>query len=244
MLDVLADELRQPVFPAEHVEKVRGLRMTALAERENDTRQMAGLAFRELCFPDHPLGYTLLGTRETNHRINRDALVEFYETYYRPEGMVVVVVGAVAAEEAVRRSRRPSATGPAPCPAARTAADRPTERGLAPAGAHARQEPIDIVLGWPAMRRLDPDYEAARLANTVLGVFGMMGRLGTKSASGRAWPTTPTASFMPTAARSLGLVAGVNPANVERRSRPCWTRSAGCAKSPCRRMSWKTASAT
>ena len=45
VLDVLADELRYPVFPADHVEKVRGLRMTAIAERENDTRQMASLAF-------------------------------------------------------------------------------------------------------------------------------------------------------------------------------------------------------
>ena len=42
VLDVLVDELRNPIFPAEHVEKIRGLRMTAIAERENDTRQMAG----------------------------------------------------------------------------------------------------------------------------------------------------------------------------------------------------------
>ncbi len=36
----------------------------------------------------------------------------------------------------------------------------------------------DIIMGWRAMRRTEPDYEAARLANTILGVFGMMGRLG------------------------------------------------------------------
>ena len=61
VLDVLVDELRNPIFPAEHVEKIRGLRMTAIAERENDTRQMAGRAFRELMFGDHPLGRDLLG---------------------------------------------------------------------------------------------------------------------------------------------------------------------------------------
>jgi len=62
VLDVLSDELRHPVFPADHVEKVRGLRMTAIAERENDTRQMASLAFRELAYGDHPLGRNMLGT--------------------------------------------------------------------------------------------------------------------------------------------------------------------------------------
>ena len=51
VLDVLADELLHPVFPEEQIERVRGLRMTALAERENNTRQMAALNFRELCFP-------------------------------------------------------------------------------------------------------------------------------------------------------------------------------------------------
>jgi zinc protease len=33
-------------------------------------------------------------------------------------------------------------------------------------------------MGWPGLARRDPDYMAAHLANTVLGVFGMMGRLG------------------------------------------------------------------
>ncbi|MGC8782453.1 MAG: M16 family metallopeptidase, partial [Anaerolineae bacterium] len=103
VLDILADELRAAAFPAEHVEKVRGLRLTAIAERENDTRQMAGLALRELMYGEHPLGRNLLGTRETNAAITRDALVEFYETYYRPQGMVIVVVGAIPAEEAVAK---------------------------------------------------------------------------------------------------------------------------------------------
>ena len=77
VLDVLADELRNPVFPAEHVEKVRGLRMTAIAERENDTRQMAGQAFREADVRRHPLGRDMLGDRQSVAAINRDALVAF-----------------------------------------------------------------------------------------------------------------------------------------------------------------------
>ncbi|MCX7669649.1 MAG: insulinase family protein, partial [Anaerolineae bacterium] len=103
VLDILADELRAPAFPVEYVEKVRGLRLTAIAERENDTRQMAGLALRELVYGDHPLGRDPLGTRQSTAAIDRAALVEFYETYYRPQGMVVVIVGAIAAEEAVAK---------------------------------------------------------------------------------------------------------------------------------------------
>lgn len=218
VLDVLADELRQPVFPAEYVERVRGMRMTAIAERENDTRQMAGMAFRELMYGDHPLGRNLLGTRETNAAIRLEDLVAFYDTYYRPQGMVLVIVGAIPAEQGVEKIAAAfgdwggSRSARYPMPAV------PGLNGL-----QRRHVPMpdksqaDIVLGWPAMRRLEPDFDAARLANSVLGVFGMMGRLGTnvRERQGMAYYAFSRLS----ADRDSGLwtaVAGVNPANIDR----------------------------
>jgi zinc protease len=218
ILDVLVDELRNPVFPAEHVEKIRGLRMTAIAERENDTRQMAGRAFRELMFGAHPLGRDLLGDRQTVAAINRDALVRFYETYFRPQDMVVAVVGALPAEEGVAKIAAAfgdwtggRAPRPALAPVARPAATR--ERRVA----MPDKSQADLVLGWPSMRRAAPDFDAARLANTVLGVFGLMGRLGAnvREKQGMAYYAASRLS----ADREPGTwvaYAGVNPANVER----------------------------
>ncbi len=103
VLDVLADELRGPVLPAEHVEKIRGLRMTAIAERKNDTRQMAGRAFRELMFGAHPLGRDMLGDRRSVAAIYGDLLRSSTKTYFRPQGMVVAIVGALPAEEAANK---------------------------------------------------------------------------------------------------------------------------------------------
>jgi zinc protease len=218
ILDVLSDELREPVFPAEWVERLRGMRLTSIAERENDTRQMAGLAFRELMYGTHPLGRDFLGSRHSNAAIGRDELVSFYESYYRPQGMVVAVVGAIAAEEAFRRvadtlgtwsgARSPLAVVP------------PV---LHPEGCRERRVPMpgktqsDIIVGWPAMRRLDPDFDQARVANTVLGVFGMMGRLGetVREAQGMAYYAYSRLS----ANRDPGTwaaIAGVAPENVER----------------------------
>ena len=67
------------------------------------------------------------------------------------------------------------------------------------------------------MRRNAPDFDAARLANTVLGVFGMMGRLGAnvRERQGMAYYAASRLS----ADREPGTwvaYAGVNPANVER----------------------------
>ncbi len=218
VLAILADELRAPAFPAEHIEKVRGLRLTSIAERENDTRQMAGLALRELLYGEHPFGRDLLGTRETNVAITRDALMEFYETYYRPQGMVIVVVGAIPAEEAVMKVAATFGdwTG-----------ERPPRPPLPPIpslnGIRERRVPMpdksqaDIVLGWPAMPRHHPDFDKARLANTVLGVFGMMGRLGANVRERQGMAYYAYSRLSTNKQSGLWLAsAGVNPANVER----------------------------
>lgn len=218
VLDVLADELRHPAFPPEHVEKLRGLRLSAIAERENDTRHMAGRAFRELMYGDHPLGRDLLGTREAVRAVRRDLLAEFYQRFFQPEGMVVVVVGAVSAEVAVQKiaavfgdwvGRRPARP---PLPTA-LQLNELRQRHVS----MADKSQSDIVLGWPAMRRAAPDFDAARLANTVLGVFGMMGRLGAnvRERQGMAYYAYSRLS----ADREPGTwaaIAGVNPANVNR----------------------------
>jgi zinc protease len=218
ILDVLSDELRAPVFPADWVDRLRGMRLTSIAERENDTRQMAGMAFRELMYGNHPLGRDLLGSRQSNAAIGRDELISFYESYYRPQGMVIGIVGAIAAEEAFRKVA--DALGA-------WSGDRPplpvVPSVFHPEGCRERRVPMpgksqtDIIVGWPAMRRLDPDFDGARMANTILGVFGMMGRLGenVREAQGMAYYAYSRLS----ADRDLGTwaaIAGVAPENVER----------------------------
>jgi zinc protease len=218
VMEILADELRNPAFPAEYIQRVRGARLTAIAERENDTRQMAGLAFRELLYGANPLGRDLLGTRESNMAIDRTMLATFYDTYYSPEEMTVVVVGALPAEEALTRVARAFADWPKsrPARAAIPSVPRPATRAEQRVSMPGKSQ-SDIVLGWPSMRRLSPDYDAARLANTVLGVFGMMGRLGTtvREEQGMAYYAYSRlgADREP---GSWAATAGVNPANVER----------------------------
>jgi zinc protease len=75
----------------------------------------------------------------------------------------------------------------------------------------------DIVLGWPGLARRDPDFMKARLTNTLLGVFGMMGRLGDtiRDEEGLAYYVYSQLEAGLTAGPWV-TIAGVNPANVER----------------------------
>jgi len=67
----------------------------------------------------------------------------------------------------------------------------------------------DVVLGWPGVARSDPAYMKVHLANTILGTFGMMGRLGdsVRDTQGLAYYVY---------SRSEAGLGVVNPANVER----------------------------
>lgn len=180
LLELAADAFRRPAFSAEHIEKVRSEIVTGLQMRANDTRRMAALAFRELLYGDHPYAQSVSGYLETVTALTRDQLVDFHRRYYGPQGMIITIVGAVKAEEALARVQdafgdwhNPEQTAlPAVPPAA-----RPAEMATTHVAMPGKTQ-SDIVLGLPGPLRTHPDYLDVRLANTILGVFGMMGRLG------------------------------------------------------------------
>lgn len=219
LLDVAADCLRHPIFPPDQVEKVRGEVLTAIEQRSHDTRRTAMLNFYETLYDGHPMGLSSLGYTDSISAITRDDLREFYESFFRPTGMVVVVVGAVRAEEAVAAVDRVlgdwRVETPAPVveipPLSRPGEVRRKEVAL-PGKTQA-----DLVLGYIGPSRKDPDYQAARLANTILGVFGIYGRIGdsVRDRDGLAYYvyTTLVPSLTPA---PWMAIAGVHPDNVER----------------------------
>lgn len=218
LIDVVSDVLVNPVFPAEYVERVRGQRLTHLHERDSDTRSVASLLFRQTVYGDHPYGWPVDGQPDTVAALTRADLVSCYQRTISPVNGAIVVVGAVTGAAALGALAAGLGGWRAPeLPAVQYPA-------IVPARAVERREQVlpgksqaDIVLGGPAMRRSDPDYDALRLANTVLGRFGMMGRLGenARERQGLAYYaySNVTASKQPGA---WEVIAGVSPANIER----------------------------
>ena len=182
ILDLLSDSLRNPTFPSQEMEQMRGEIMTGLQIRANDTRHMAGLRFRELLYDGHPYGYSTDGYPETIAAISREDLESFHARHYGPQGMTVTIVGAVKADDAIERVA--AALGDWRnddwvAPPALEPVSRPTSR-IEGYVALPEKTQSDIVLGLPGPPRSVEDYLDASMANTILGVFGMMGRLGEK----------------------------------------------------------------
>ncbi len=79
LLDISADCLQHPTFPAKEIEKLRGQILTDLQRRAHDTRRMARLTFDALLYPDHPYGRSVQGYEDTIAGLGRADLVGHYQ---------------------------------------------------------------------------------------------------------------------------------------------------------------------
>jgi zinc protease len=219
LLDLLSDALRNPIFPEEHVERLRTQLLTGLAIRAQDTGEMASLTFDKIVYAGHPYSRPEDGYVETVQAISRQDLIDFHTRFYGPAGMVIVITGAVEPQRAVdavaevmadwRNEGQPILPDlPALAPLKETVTNSITIPGKYQA---------DIVLGAPGPLRKAPDYMAALLGNSVLGQFGMMGRIGdvVREKAGLAYYASSSLSggFGPGPWR---VIAGVDPVNTAR----------------------------
>ena len=215
----LSEALRQPVFPADQVERLRDQLLTGLAIRAQDTSELASLAFDEIVYANHPYRRPEDGHSETIRSITRDDLVSFHEQYYGPSGMVISIVGGVEPERAVDSVSRfmgdwknPAQPRPPELPPLEPLNEMITRQVNIPGKSEA-----DIIMGVAGPPRRSPDFLAASLGNNILGQFGMFGRIGesVREREGLAYHASSSLSG------GIGpgpwlFFAGVNPKNTEK----------------------------
>jgi len=219
LLSLLSESLTQPTFLKAEVEKLRSQILTSLAIRAQDTGDMASMLFDQILYRDHPYSRPEDGFPETIQRITRDDLVKFQRETYGPRGMVVVLVGAVEAEEAVRQVKR--ALGGWQVRGQKEAGELPSLKMLKKTVSKhhkiAGKSQADLVVGTNGPRRRDAEFFPALVGNNILGQFGMMGRIGevVREKSGLAYyaGSSLNAGLGP---GSWEVSAGVNPHNVKK----------------------------
>jgi zinc protease len=217
LLTVLADALRRPTFETVHADQVRQQRLVDLQERDEDTASTANLQFYEALYGrEHAYGRSTSGYRETVAALQRDDLFRFYESFYTPDQGVIVVTGDVDTQAVLDLLGKELGDWHGPQAQRMLAAPQVREtpqRVFVPMNDKVQS---DIVIGAPSIARSHPDYYAVRVANCILGQFGLMGRLGARvrEEQGLAYYAYSTLSVEQAAGIWLAG-AGVNPKNVE-----------------------------
>jgi zinc protease len=166
-LDLFADVLRNPTFPAEEMERDRQLTIAGLESLRESAEEVADRLEEEIAYPDHPYGAQMTVT--SVKAVTREDVTAYYRRFIAPNRMILVAVGDFKADEMLAKLRTRFADWP------RSDAEPFTVQKPNPAGRSivlvdkpdATQTQVRLVRS--AFPRSHPDYFAALVANSILG---------------------------------------------------------------------------
>jgi predicted Zn-dependent peptidase len=94
-LDVLADMLLNSRFDEEEIAKEKGVILEEMNVYLDTPQRYVGNVYDRLLYADQPLGWDIIGTRETVQDATRETFKTYLDTWYRPERMVVGIGGRI-----------------------------------------------------------------------------------------------------------------------------------------------------
>lgn len=101
ILALAAELLRSPSFPELEVELERRWLMQNIRSQQEQPFTIAFDQLRQAMYQNHPYASSALGTEATVANLRRDDLIEYHQTYFRPDNLVISITGRIAATEAV-----------------------------------------------------------------------------------------------------------------------------------------------
>ncbi len=170
-LDLYADVLLNPVFPKDELETTRKRALIGFLQRKDNPDAIADVAYSKLLYGTaHPYGKSLGGDENSVKEIQREDLVNFYETYYRPNNATLIVVGDVTSKMLLpklekafagwKQGKVPNVNVPEP-----NQFDKPGIYIVDKPG--AAQSIVQI--GQVGVSRGNPDYVPLQVMNSILG---------------------------------------------------------------------------
>jgi zinc protease len=219
LLNLLADSLRHPTFPNKEIERLRAQFLTSLAQRAQDTADMASITFDQIVFDGHPYARPEDGWPETIRAIQRVDLANFHKRCYGPQDMVIALVGAIDPERAVEQVVKALGdwTNPKQLKLPSLPPLRPLKKTITRKVKIPGKFQSDLMVGTTGPQRKDPEYLADALGNSALGQFGLGGRIGdvVREKSGLAYYASSSLNSG-IGPGTWSISAGVNPANVQK----------------------------
>jgi predicted Zn-dependent peptidase len=179
-VDVLSDVITSAVVSNEEFETERNVVFQEMAMRDDDPQDCAEEAFGTAFWGDHPLGVSILGTKESMNAITRDQIFDYYKTHYKPEAMVVSAAGNINHDKFVdlvkqNLERDNFLVGNAPAKVRDYSAFTP--KPAKSVNIHNGQfEQANLFLGLEGVGRKDPRSTALKVLTIAIG-SGMSSRL-------------------------------------------------------------------
>jgi predicted Zn-dependent peptidase len=175
-LDVLVDMLRNAKFDSEEIEREKGVIVEEMNMYFDTPRDYIGGVYEELLYGDQPLGWDIIGRKETVRNATRDTFMSYLDRWYHPSRIVLGVGGNIGEglDERVRELLGDLAPQDTPEPEG----VKPYTNGRVKVFTK-QSDQAHVILGVPSYPIEHPDrYPLQVLANILGG--GMSSRLFTE----------------------------------------------------------------
>lgn len=95
-LDILSDMFFHSVYDEEEIKKERKVVIEEIKMYDDTPDDLVHDLIAKASFPQHSLGYSILGTEEVLNEINRDKILSYIDKRYTPSNVVITVAGNVS----------------------------------------------------------------------------------------------------------------------------------------------------
>ena len=167
-VDFISDLLLNPLFPADELEREKGVILQELAMYDDLPMEIAATKFEEALFGDNALGRTVIGFKKSISNVTREDLVEYWQKYYGAGSAVIVLAGNLGMTESdavniaekyfqfpeIKSSETPEIT-------------LNNNKSKILVGKNTEQS--HLVIGFPASSSSDKDRHPLRLLTVILG---------------------------------------------------------------------------
>lgn len=174
-MELLADCLLHPSFPADEVEKEKVVQIAAIAEQYDRPFTIAQEALRESLFPGHPYRWSPLGTTNTVSAQSRTGLLEHYRRHVVAGNMVLAIFGDITPDAARALAERHLGRTPRDLPPAREFRASDPRLPARSVRRLPRQQAI-ILSGFRGVDLRDPRRDALEVLKTAMS--GLSSELG------------------------------------------------------------------
>jgi len=168
-LELLADLLIRPIFPQEYVDKEKERTLAEITSAQDRPQIVAGWAFNELVYQDHPLHRPSHGYPQTVERIERADLIDFHRKYFAPNNVVLSVVGDFRVSDVLPKIKNVLGAWPAKPIVFSTYPQPIRQTGKRTKFIQMPAHQLNIYLGHLGVTRSNPDYYALQVLDTILG---------------------------------------------------------------------------
>jgi len=170
-LDIYSDIVVNPIFPETELESVRKRTLGSFIQRRSNPNIIAGTVYdRVLYGKNHPYGRQLSGDEISIKGITRADLVKSYESTFRPNNAVLIVVGDVDTKKLMPKLEKAFANWkPGTIPTGQLPQTQPLEK----AGIYLVDRPNSaqsvVSIGQIGVPRDSPDFFPLQVLNSTLG---------------------------------------------------------------------------